>query len=69
MIHIATLSALAMQVHPSYYAQLELLLASNTSTEVLFKYLDYANVFLFAYAMELLKNTSINKHVIKIVKG
>lgn len=33
------------------------------------KYADYVDVFFFNLAMELFKNTSINKHIIKLVKS
>ena len=64
MIYIATLLALTMQVHPFCQVQIGLLLADKASTKVLPKYLDYANVFLFDFAMELPENTSMNEHTI-----
>lgn len=33
------------------------------------KYLKYTNIFLFDLAIELLENTDINEHAIKLVKG
>ncbi len=69
MIYVITLSAtLTMQVYFSYQTQIKLLLANKVSIEVLFKYLDYIDIFLFHLIMELPKNTSINKHTIKLVK-
>ena len=32
------------------------------------KYLDYANVFLFNYAMKLSENAGINEYIIKLIE-
>lgn len=48
VVYITTLSALlVIQVHLFYQAQLELLLADKALVKLLFKYLDYVDIFLF----------------------
>lgn len=54
VVHIVTLSiapTLVMQVYPSWWAQVRLLLADKAPIEVLSKYSDYINVFSFDFAM------------------
>lgn len=69
MVYIAALSTPVIQVYLTSQAQLELLLIDQTAIKILTKYLDYPDVFLFDLAMELHKNTGINKYVIKLVEG
>ncbi len=70
MIHIATLSAIpVMQVYLFGQAQVGLLLADKASIKVFSKYLNYANIFIFDLIIKLLKNTGINKYVIKLIDG
>lgn len=69
MVYIATLSALKWKIHSSCKIQLGLLLADKYLIKILPEYLDYTNTFLFDLLMELLKNTNINEHIIKLVKG
>ena len=38
-------------------------------TKIPIKYFDFANVFLASLATGLLRNTGINKHAIKLIKG
>ena len=57
-----------MQVHPLRHAQVGLLLVDKAPVEVPHKYLNYADVFLFDLLMELLENTDMNEHAIKLVK-
>lgn len=45
------------------------MLADKALTKVLSKYLDYADVFLFDLAIELLENTGMNEYIIKLIKG
>ena len=42
------------------------LLFNKTPTEVLAKYSNYSNVFSAKYIVELLENTRMNKHIIKL---
>lgn len=44
-------------------------MADQALIEVLSRYLDYADNFLFDFIIELLKNTNINKYAIKLVEG
>lgn len=70
VIYVATLSTTpVMQVYPFCQAQVDLLLANKASTKVSSKYLDYVDVFSFNHVMELLENTSMNEHIIDLVKG
>ena len=59
-----------MPVHFKRQAQIKAhvgaLLFNKTPTKVPAEYSDYNNVFLVEYAVELLKNTKINKHTIKL---
>ena len=47
-------------------AQVEALLFDKALTEVLAEYSDYSNIFSAENAAELLENTRINKHAIKL---
>ncbi len=68
VVYIATLSAaLAMQIHPSYQAQIGLLFADKTLIKVLFKYFDYADVFSFNLVIELPENMGMNEHTIELI--
>lgn len=58
-----------MEVHSSYQAQLGLLPVDKAPTKVLPEYSDYADIFSFNLVIELPKNTSINKHAIKLAEG
>ena len=71
VVHIAALKTLlaGMAIYPSQKAQILAPIQDEASTKVLSKYKDYANVFLFDLAIKLSKNTSINKHVIKLQDG
>ena len=50
-------------------AQVEALIFNEAPTKVSTKYSDYSNVFLVENAIELLENTGINEHTIKLEKG
>lgn len=68
MVHVATLSAaLAMQVHLFWQTQIGQLLADETSPEIPYEYSNYPDIFSFDYAIELLKNTSMNEHAIQLI--
>lgn len=71
MVYVVTLSAaltLVIQVHFSCQAQIGLLLAYKALVKVLFKYLDYADVFSFNFIIELSKKNSINENAIGLIK-
>ena len=55
-----------MTMHPLRAAQIAVLKQDETSTKVPSEYANYADVFCFNLAMELLKNTGINEHDIKL---
>lgn len=69
MIHIVALSAPPMQIYSSHLTQLGLLMANKSFIKVLPKYLDYADVFLFDFVIELFKNIGMNKYTIKLVES
>lgn len=66
-ILLATPLALIMQVDPFWQVQVGLLLVDKAPIKVFSKYFNYADVFLFNFAMELLENTGINKYAIKLI--
>lgn len=69
MIYIAILLATpTIQILFFYQTQIGLLLTDKTFIEIFLKYLDYTNIFLFNLMIKLPKNTTINKHLIKLVK-
>ena len=47
-------------------AQVGVLLFNKAPTEISMQYSDYSNVFLTEYTTELLKNTGMNKYIIKL---
>lgn len=69
MMNVAALKALKMAIHPSRTAQVVSLKANKASTEILFEYSDYADVFLTKLAIELPKHNNINDYTIKLKKG
>lgn len=69
VIRVAALLIPTMQVHLSYQVQLGLLLTNKTFTKIMSEYSNYADVFSFNHAIELLKNISINEHAIKLIEG
>ena len=68
MVHVAALEALlaGMAIYFSRKAQISALIQDKALTKVPLKYADYADIFSFNFAMELPKNTGINKHIIKL---
>ena len=62
------MSVLTILIYPSRQIQIRLLLADKAPTEVLLKYSDYTDVFLFDLAIELSENTGMNEHAIKLVE-
>ena len=73
VIHIAILEASPvlpdMTMHHSRAAQIAALKQDEALSKVLSEYADYANIFSFDLAMQLPKNTCINKHAIKLHDG
>ena len=67
MVYVAALeTALAgMAISSSRKAQILGLIQDETPTKVISKYTDHADVFSFDLAIELLKNTGINKNAIE----
>ena len=71
MVHIAPLEALlaGMVIHLSQKAQISALIQNEAPIKFLSKYADYADIFSFNLAIELPKDTGINKHVIELQDG
>lgn len=68
IIHIATLlTALTIQIYLLCQAQVKLLLVNKITIKVLFKYLNFADVFTFDFAIELSENININEYAIKLI--
>ena len=55
-----------MTMHPSQAAQIAALQYDEAPTKIPSRYADYANIFSFDLAIELPKNTGINKYAIKL---
>ena len=53
-------------MHSKKQAQVGVLLFDKASTKVSTEYFDYSNIFSAEYIIEFLKNTRINKHIIKL---
>ena len=70
MVYVAALKVLLksaeITIHPARVAQIAALKQDKAPIKVLPKYADYADVFSFDLAMELLENIGINKHAIKL---
>ena len=68
MVHVAALEAslAGMAFHPLWAAQISALIQNKALTKVPLKYANYPDVFSFNLAMELPKNTGINKNAIKL---
>ena len=68
VVHVAILEAplAGMAIHPSWEAQILVLIQDKTPTEVLSEYANYVDVFLFDLAIELPKNTGINEYAIEL---
>lgn len=58
-----------LDVYPSWKVLLALLKANKTSTSVLPKYIDFADVIFKDLAAELLEYIGMNSHVINLIKG
>lgn len=72
IVYVATLVATkadSIKFHPSQASQLVVLQWSKTSTKILAKYTDYADIFLFHLAMEFPENSNINEHTIELIEG
>ena len=70
-MYVAALKALLakMTIYPLQIPRIAALEQDEALTKVLLEYADYADVFSFNLAMELLKNTDINKHAIELQDG
>ena len=73
VIYITVLEILpglaGMTMHLSHTALIAGLKQDKASTKVLPKYLDHIDIFCFDLAIELLENTRINGHPIKLQQG
>ena len=69
IVHVATREREKMPVHLEKQAQVGTLLFNKTLTEILAEYSNYNDVFLTENLAELLKNTGMNEHAIKLEEG
>ena len=69
VVHVAALEASEPAVHPSRAPLLAALQHGKALTEIFLEYSDYADVFSFDLAMELLENTCINEYAIELVRS
>ena len=67
VVHLASVIE-TMLIYLAKKALIAVLQADKASTKVSIKYLDYADFFLSNLAIELLENTSINEHAIKLIE-
>lgn len=56
-----------MSIHPLQAALIAAILWDKASTKILAKYYDYDNIFSTKLEMKLLKNTSMNEYIIKLI--
>ena len=56
-----------MIIHPSWTAQIALLIANKAPVTILAKYSDFIDVFSAESAAELLENTEINDYAIELI--
>ena len=68
VMHVAALKAplAGMAIYLSQKAQISVLIQDKALIKVPYKYADYADVFSFDLAIELPKNTGINKDAIEL---
>ena len=68
VVHITALEALlpVMAIHSSRAAQILALIQDEAATEVPPEFADYAEIFSYYLAMELLENTGINEYAIEL---
>ena len=69
VVHVAALEALELAIYPSWAPLLAALQQDKTLTEILLKYLDYADVVSPDMPMQLLENTGINEHAIELIES
>ena len=71
VVYLTAFKALLAEImiHFLWEAQILALIQAQVPTKVPSKYADYADVFFFDLAMQLLENTGINKYAIKLEKG
>ena len=73
VVYVAIREQEKIPVHSEKQAQIEAqvgaLLFNEAPTEIPAEYSDYSNIFLAEYATELLENTEMNEHAIKLEEG
>ena len=69
VVHVATVIAEPMIIHPACKAQIFLLKANEAPVTIPIKYSDFTNVFSEKSAAELPKYTKINTHAIDLKEG
>ena len=69
VVHVAIRKREEMPVHTEKQAQVRALLFDKALNEILAEYSDYSDVFSAENTAELLKNTGMNEHAIKLEEG
>ena len=69
VVHVVIQEREEMSVHSKKQVQIGALLFDKAFTKVPAEYSDYSNIFSAENAIELLENTGINEHVIKLEEG
>ena len=69
VVHVATVTAEPMTIHPARQAQIALLKAEEAPVTVPAEYSDFADVFSEKYAAVLPEHTEINTHAIDLEEG
>ena len=69
IIDVVGVYTLEVAIHPSRAPLLAALQQDKALTKIHLEYVNYANVFSLDLAMELPKNTGINKQVIELIEG
>ncbi len=68
-MHMSALNVAELLIYVFQTAQIAAFQWDKVSTEILAKYSDYADIFSLGLAMELPKNTGMNKHAIELIDG
>ena len=69
VVHVAIREQEEMPVHVENQAQVGALIFNEAPTKIPVEYFDYNNVFSAENVAELLENTGINEHAIKLEEG
>lgn len=68
-MHVLALEAAENLIHPFWVAWIAALQWDNILTKILAKYSDYATIFSFKLAMELLRHPDMSEYAIELIEG